>query len=453
MAEKERRQEARALLQDKMNRLGKPEIPPAYQFLYETARYKVAKGGRGKGASWSIAIVLIDMAHTRKLRIMCVREVQNSIKDSVYQLILDQIHRLGYTEFFDIGANSIKSKVSGSEFLFRGFNDLTADSIKSIEGINIIWCAEAHAMGDRSWRILSPTIRTSGSEIWVDYNPEEEDAATNKKFTKNVPKRAIVRHINFDQNPFFTPELEEERQESLALIENAPTDEAREQAQLDYNNVWLGATRKVHKASIFGAKYVIETFDPLTDAGVWNGPYDGGDWGFSQDPSVRLRVWVHIKPNGRKRLCIEREAYGIGVDNMDLPELFDSFPNSRDVKIRADNARPETISFMKGGEFRPEYIQKSGITGGFNIVAVNKWKGSVEDGIAHMKGYDLIVCHTRCVYTQKELVLYSFKVDRLTGEVTTDIIDANNHCMDACRYALDPIIQRKGSTFGHSKPR
>ena len=150
----------------------------------------------------------------------------------------------------------------------------------------------------------------------------------------------------------------------------------------------------------------------------------------SQVPRLRIAEVM----DGRKRLCIEREAYGLHVEIKDLPAMFDVFPDSRKVKIRGDNARPETISHMKGA--------------GFNIIAADKWKGSVEDGIEHMGGaYDVIVCHPRCTYTAKELILYSFKVDRLTAEVTTDIVDANNHCMDACRYALDPVIQRKKGGF------
>ena len=438
----QRRKQARQLLVTKVNRLGKPPIPQAFEFLYQPARYKVVYGGRGKGASWSIARVLIDLAHTRKLLIVCTREVQNSIADSVHRLLSDQIRLLGYSEFFDVRANTIKSRVSDSEFIYRGLNDLTVDSIKSLEGADIVWCAEAHSMGAKSWRILPPTIRKPGSEIWVDFNPEDELAPTQQKFTVNPPRNAIIRHINYDQNPFFTAELEAERQESLARIENAPTDEAREQAQLDYNNVWLGATRKVSKASIFGNRFMVEAFDPLVDEGTWDGPYDGADWGFSNDPTVRIRLWIHTKLNGRKRLCIEREAYGHGVEIKDLPAMFDVFPDSRKVRIRGDCARPETISHMKGE--------------GFNIIAADKWKGSVEDGVAHMGGaYDIIVCHPRCKYTAIELRLYSFKVDRLTGEVTTDILDANNHCMDASRYALDPLIQRKKGAhlFGKASGR
>lgn len=393
-------------------------------------RFKVPKGGRGKGASWAIADRLLEKAHTQPSLILCTREVQNSIADSVHRLLVNRIRALGYGEFFRITKTSLTSLASGSEFLFRGLNDLTVDSVKSMEGITDVWVAEAHNVGAKSWMVLEPTIRTEGSMLYVDYNPDEEAAPTNVKFTRELPDNAVVRHLTYADNPYFPEVLEKLRQQALDRVENAPNEEAREQAQLDYNHVWLGATRKVSKASIFGAFHIIEEFDPLTDAGTWDGPYDGADWGFSQDPTVRLRLWIHTKLNGKKRLCIEREAYGVGVEMKDLPAMFDVFPDSRKTRIRGDNARPETISHLKGE--------------GFNIIAAEKWKGSVEDGVEHMRGvYDIIVCHPRCTYTARELVLYSYKVDKLTGEILTDIVDKNNHCMDAARYAIDPLITRK----------
>jgi phage terminase large subunit len=428
--------EAALQLEEKRRAVGKPKVLPAYEFLYdvrmpngEAVRFKVAKGGRGKGASWAIADRLLDKAHTQPSLILCTREVQNSIADSVHRLLVNRIRALGYGEFFNITQNSIKNRASNSEFLFRGLNDLTVDAVKSMEGITDVWLAEAHNVGAKSWLVLEPTIRTEGSTLYVDYNPDAETAPTNKKFTVDVPDNAIVRHLTFKDNPYFPEVLEKLRQQALQLIANARNDDEREQHQLDYNHVWLGHTRKVNKSSIFGARYQVEEFVPHVSPGKWEGPYDGADWGFSQDPTVRIRLWVNTTDAGRRRLCIEREAYGVGVELMDLPAMFDVFPDSRKVKIRADNARPETISHMKNA--------------GFDIKAADKWKGSVEDGIAHMKGYDVIICHPRCKYSEIELRLYSYKVDRLTDDILTDIIDANNHCMDAARYALDPVIQRK----------
>jgi len=287
--------------------------------------------------------------------------------------------------------------------------------------------------------VLEPTIRTEGSTIYVDYNPDTEYSPTNIKFTTECPSNAIVKHLTFADNPFFPSELEILRKQAFDRIAKATNDEAREQATLDYNHVWLGHTRKVSKASIFGAYHIIESFEPNVGQDIWNGPYDGADWGFGSDPTVRIRCWVRETAgvtSGRKRyLCIEREAYLAGSDGMSLqlqqlPKEFDKFPMSRETKIYADNAQPQTIGYMKNQ--------------GFNIVGADKWKGSVEDGIEHIRGtYDMIIVHPRCTYTAKEMQIYSYKTDKLTGEVLNDIIDKHNHCIDAIRYSLDKLIQRK----------
>jgi phage terminase large subunit len=399
------------------------------------ARFKVAKGGRGKGASWAIADRLLDKAHTQPSLILCTREVQNSIADSVHRLLSNRIRSLGYSEFFSITAGSIKNIVTGSEFLFRGLNDLTVDTVKSMEGITDVWLAEAHNVGAKSWLVLEPTIRTDGSTIWVDYNPDEEDAPTNVKFTKEAPDNAIVRHLTFEDNPFFPEVLEKLRQQSLDRIRKAQNDDAREQAQLDYNHVWLGHTRKASKASIFGARFHVEKFEPHVDAGGWDGPYDGADWGFGSDPTTRTRSWIWTHPNGRRYLAVEREAYLRGADGMalqlrDLPKAFDEFPNSRTTLIMADNSQPQTIGYMQNQ--------------GFKIKGADKWNGSVEDGIQHILGaYDGIIVHPRCPMTAEEMKLYSYKTDRLTGEVLADIVDDWNHAIDSIRYSLGGLIQRK----------
>lgn len=434
--------EAQAQLAERRRAVGKPPVIPAYEFLYHThndvgeiARFKVAKGGRGKGASWAIADRLLDKSHTHPSLILCTREVQNSIADSVHRLLVNRIRDLGYSEFFHTTQNSIKNLLTGSEFLFRGLNDLTVDSVKSMEGITDVWLAEAHNCGPRAWLILEPTIRTEGSTLYVDYNPEEETAPTNVKFTTECPDNAIVRHLTFEDNPYFPDVLEKLRQQALDKIKNAISEEARVQSQLDYNHVWLGHCRKISKASILGAYYHVETFDPLTDDGRWEGPLDGADWGFGSDPTVRIRCWIWHHPNGKKFLCVEREVYLKGSDGMalqlkDLPKRFDEFPKSRETNIAADCAQPQTIGYMKNQ--------------GFKIYGADKWKGSVEDGIEHIRGvYDGIIVHPRCPKTAEECKLYSYTTDKLTGEVLTDIIDKFNHCIDAIRYALDKLIQRK----------
>lgn len=436
MAQREAEREA---LTQKFAALRKHTALPAFEFLYDKeingkpARFKVAKGGRGKGASWAIADRLLEKAATEKSLILCTREVQNSIADSVLRLLTVRIGMLGYSQFFRITNTYIKSLTNNSEFIFRGLNDLTVDQVKSMEGVTDVWLAEAHNVGPRSWLVLEPTIRTEGSTIYVDYNPDEEEAPTNIKFTRECPDDAIVRHLTFADNPYFPEVLENLRQQALKKIDEAENDEQREYATLAYNHVWLGHTNKISKASILGAYYIVQNFTPKVDEGNWNGPYDGCDWGFGSDPTVRVRCWIWEKPNGKKYLCVEREVYlmdqnGMALELRHLPMRFDEFPDSRTTIIRADNARPENIRFMKNE--------------GFRIQAADKWKGSVEDGIDHIKGaYNGIIVHSRCPRAAEECKVYSYKLDKLTKLPTPDILDANNHVIDSIRYALDPLIK------------
>lgn len=207
------------------------EIPEVFDFLFQPARYKVCVGGRGKGASWNFARALIIYALKGTLRFLCTREVQNSIAASVYQVLSDQIMMMGAKDFFAIKDNSILCK-NGSEFIFEGlFRNV--DKIMSMEGINICWVAQGETISDRSWEILIPTIRGKSpilpkAEIWIDLNTKYADDPTYQRFVVKPPPDSIVKHINYDQNPFFPPVLEEERKTCLAYYPH------------DYKNIWLG---------------------------------------------------------------------------------------------------------------------------------------------------------------------------------------------------------------------
>jgi len=217
------------------------EIPRKLEFLFKPARYKVAYGGRGSAKSWTFAQALLILGSKQKLRILCVREVQKSIKDSVHKLLSDQIKRLGLESFYQILNTEIRGK-NGTEILFSGLSDQTADSIKSFEGVSICWVEEAQTVTKRSWDILRPTIRKAGSEIWVTYNPELETDATHVMFVVKPPSDAVVVKMNWQDNPWFSPELEKER---LDCLKNQPK---------DYPNIWEGKT----KPAVAGAIYYDE---------------------------------------------------------------------------------------------------------------------------------------------------------------------------------------------------
>jgi len=172
----------------------------------------------------------------------------------------------------------------------------------------------------------------------------------------------------------------------------------------------------------------------FTPAADWDGPYFGIDWGFSQDPTAGVKCWIHDQ-----RLYIEHEAGKVGLENDDIADyMIARLPGIESHAVRADSARPETISHVKSdGRGTRKSLPR--------IVGVEKWKGSVEDGIAHLRSYREIVIHPRCTKTLHEARTYSYKVDRLTGDVLTDIVDKNNHYIDAIRYALGPLIKPRGA--------
>jgi phage terminase large subunit len=414
---------------------------------YIPSRYKVAKGGRGSTKTWSYAGVAASLSAIRPLRVLWVREVQASIKESVHKLLTDRVDSLGLRPYFDVQDQGIYGKHNGSEHIFAGIKT-DPGKIKSTEGIDLCIVVEAEKLSDASWRMLIPTIRKPGSEIWVEYNPRELTDPTHKRFALRMPPNCRRVHVNFDSNPWFPAELELERQYALQLIREAKDDDERVQLQADYDHVWLGECQTRSDAAIFRRRVVVEDFpEPSEEVRI----HLGADWGFANDPSALLRFWI-TDDHGQQELWISHEAFGFGVELDDLFKLFagkegatpdqlkrwkpedevkyPGVPGSRKWPIKADCARPETISYMRRQ--------------GFNISAAEKWQGSVEDGITHIKGFHRIHIHTRCKRLQEEARLYSYKVDRITGEVLPVIVDAHNHGWDAIRYGLDGYIQRRG---------
>lgn len=382
------------------------ELPEKLEFLFSPSRYKVLHGGRGGGKSHGIAKALLILAAQRKHRILCARELQVSIKDSVHKLLSDQIEAMGLGEFYRITQTQILG-VNGSEFIFSGLRH-NSNSIKSAEGITIVWCEEAQCISEDSWAILIPTIRAPSSEIWVSFNPDLDTDPTYKRFVLNPPPGSCVVQINWADNPWLPKVLLDEK-DYLYRVDTESAD-----------HVWGGKTRRNSAASVLRGRYTVESFEPGAD---WNGPYFGADWGFGVDPTAAVKLWI-----SERVLYVEYEAYGIGIDLDDTPELFDSIPNARDYTMRADNSRPETISHMR----------RHGYT---RILPCQKGPGSVEDGVEHLRSYERIVIHPRCQHTAEEARLWSYKVDRLTGDVLPVLKPGNDHLIDAARYALEPIIR------------
>lgn len=375
-------------------------------FLSEKARYKVAYGGRGSAKSWTVARCLVLLALQSKIRILCTRQLQTSIKDSVHKLLSDSIQALGLSDFFDITRDAIRCKNNDSEFIFKGIQN-NINEIKSIEGIDYCWVEEAQSVSSESWEILIPTIRKQGSEIWVTFNPDREEDSTYQRFIKTPPPDSITRLVNYNDNPWFTDVLRKEMEY------------CREVDQGKYEHIWLGKTVIDTELQVYNGKFELKEFQTPEKTTF----YYGVDWGFANDPTAIVRCFIKDQC-----LYIDYEAGGVGVEFEELPALFDSIPDIRRWDIRADNARPETISYMARQNYR--------------IKACPKWKGSVEDGIEYIRSFRRIYVHPRCKHTYEEFKFYSYKQDRNTGDILPIVLDKNNHYLDALRYSLNPYIQK-----------
>lgn len=211
-----------------MSNLIRCELPDKAQPLFEPRRYKILHGGRGSSKSWTVARVLIIRASERRLRILCAREVQRSIHESVYQLLENQISAMGLAEQFEFKRDAIINRITGSEFVFAGLRSQDVGKIKSFEGADICWVEEAQTVSDRSWMVLIPTLRKPGSEIWVTFNPEYEEDATYQRFVLNPPDNSTVIEMNWQDNPWLSEEL---RAEKDYLLRTDPD---------SYEHVWGG---------------------------------------------------------------------------------------------------------------------------------------------------------------------------------------------------------------------
>lgn len=391
-------------------------------FTAQGVRYRGAYGGRGSGKSATFAQMALLRGMERPTRILCGREIQNSIRESVHAELCHWVEALGLGWFYECGDTYIRSPINGTEILYRGFLR-NLNSIKSMSNIGLVLIEEAESVSQQTWDKLIPTIRAPGSEIWAVWNPEHEDSPVSRIFDPSDPRVAVA-EINWRDNPWFPPELEAER-----LV-----DERRDPDR--YAHIWEGQPIRRSDAQILAGKWRVEAFEPgdRADGWKWEGPMFGADWGFSQDPTALVQVWIRTKGKTRE-LCISHEFGQVGLELRHTAEEFRKMPGLTDrSEITADCSRPETISHVRGD--------------GLNVKPCVKWQGSVEDGITHLRGaYDAIVIHPRCVQTRKECLLYRYKVDPLTDEVTGTVIDKNNHFTDAIRYALGRRIRRRGAGF------
>lgn len=378
-----------------------------------SVQYRALHGGRGSGKSYGAAKMAAIWGLVDPIRVLCTREFQASIKESFHAELKAAIASEPWLEaHYDVGVDYLRGK-NGTEFVFRGLRH-NVGSIKSLAKIDLTIVEEAEDVPEASWLALEATVfRQPKSELWAIWNPRLDGSPVDLRFRKTPPPNAIVTEVNWSDNPFFPAGLDALRQ--------------REQSRLDpatYAHVWEGAYLTNSDAQVFGGKVEIRAFDPNPRLDIWRGPFYGGDFGFSQDPTAAVECWTNT---ATEEVYIRREAFENALELDDTaPFVVSAIPGFERETSRWDNSRPESIS----------HLQRHGLP---SARAVTKWPGSVEDGIAFLRSFRKIVIHPDCGNMQREARLYSYKVND-NGDVTSKVIDAHNHGWDAVRYALQPQI-------------
>lgn len=383
------------------------QLPEYGELLWQPFRHLGLHGGRGGGKSRTIATALVIQATQRHERVLCGREIQKSIKDSVKRLLDDEIDRLGLRAAFTSTETEIRGP-NDSLFLFSGIKG-NANGIKSIEGITTFWGEEAQTFSQASIDTVIPTIRAKDSRLIWSWNPDLETDPIDVllRGDKGPPPNSIVREVNYTDNPWFPDVL----REAMEFDRSRDFDK--------YLHIWEGQYRRNSEARVF-KNWRVEEFDSPTNVDYRL----GADFGFSIDPSCALRCWV----SGRE-IYIDYEAWGLNIEIDRLPALFMAIPDAEKWPLVADSSRPETISYLRRNGFPL-------------IIPAVKGARSVEEGVEFLKSYDLVI-HPRCQHLIDELTHYSWKVDALTGLVLPILEDKDNHLIDALRYAVESVRRVK----------
>jgi phage terminase large subunit len=386
-------------------------IPAKLGFLFEPHRYKVAYGGRGSGKSHSFAIALLTIAASRKVRVLCTREIQKSIRDSVHRLLSDQIERMGLQSHFRVLDTEIRGK-NGSEFLFTGLSNQTADSVKSFEGVDIAWCEEAQSISKRSWDVLIPTIRKEGSEIWVSFNPDLDSDDTYQRFVVHPPPDTVSVLINWRDNPWFPKVLNDEREH------------AKRSNPEDYGNIWEGTC----KSAIAGAIYAKEMDYARENRLIRPVPHD---------PSLPVQcIWDLGWNDAMAIVFVQKAASELRV----IDYLEDSF-QTLDWYVRETERRGYKIAedwIPHDGTHRDFKTGKSTkeILEGFGRTVEVIPNVSVEDGIRTAR-----MVFKRCYFDEVKteklvecLRRYRRSINAQTGEPGAPLHDVFSHGADGFRY-------------------
>ena len=389
-------------------------------------------GGRGSGKSWSVARALVLRMVSTKCRVLCTREIQKSLKESVHALLADQIASLGFGALFQVLETEIRCPSTGSSAVFGGLQSHTVDSIKSFEGCDLVWVEEAQAVSEKSWDVLIPTIRKPQSEIWITFNPQLETDPTYQRFVANPPPGAIVVELNHSDNPWFPHELEMERLHAKSQMSAAK-----------YGHIWEGRCMP----AVEGAVYFDEIAQAQAAGRIGLVPFD---------PLLKLHtVWDLGWNDSMSIILAQRQASGVRVVRYieDSHRTLSSYVQDL-IELRFDGRAPRWGSDwlphdgfskdFKTGKTAQEILQSMGRT----VERVPNL--TIRAGIdAAREVFPRVYFHKPATERLVEcLKRYRRDVSQRTGEPGQPVHDEFSHGADCWRYLALCVDQMHNEDWG-----
>jgi phage terminase large subunit len=404
-------------------------FPDKLKFLFQPARTKCVRGGRGSGKSWGFARALLIQGSSRVLRVLCTREVQKSIQQSVHQLLRDQIEALGLAAFYEVLSNEVRGK-NGTQFFFSGLSDQTAESLKSFEGVDVVWCEEAQAISKKSWDILIPTIRKDGSEIWISFNPQLESDETYRRFVAAPPPDCVSVEMNYHDNRRFPKVLEAERQHAEGTMKRE-----------DYAHIWEGKCKPAVEGAIYfdqmaqaSSRIGAIPHDPMLKThAVWDLGYnDSMSIILAQKVASEIRVIHYIEGNQRTLADYSAELRALTLDGQPINWGHHYLPHDGFAK------RHQTGK------------QDAEVLGGFGWSIQRTPSMEVEQGIKRARDtFSRMYFNRDAVARLLEcLKRYRRAVNGKTNEPGNPIHDEFSHGADAFRYLALCVDQMSNDEWG-----
>jgi phage terminase large subunit len=397
-------------------------LPEKLLPLLSPKRYKVLYGGRGSSKSWSVARALIHLATIRPIRVLCARETQKSIQESVHRLLKDQIEALGVSDLFDVQETKIVG-VNGSDFAFAGIRQQGVANLKSFEAVDVCWVEEAQVVTKKSWDVLIPTIRKPGSEIWITFNPELEDDETYKRFVTDADEDVWACAVNYSDNPWFDAVLEKERVKMLA---RDPT---------GYKTTWEGQCRP----AVEGAIYANEIGAVVASGRIRNVPYD---------PMLKVHtVWDLGWNDSTSIICVQRAGAEVRIIDYIEGDHRTLADYAHDLKERKWN---------RGTDWLPHDGNAKSLQTGKTpkeVLAQLDCNPEIVDNLEVEQGIHAARLLFPRVYFDKDktgpltnaLKRYRRQQNQATGAFGAPLHDDNSHPADAFRY-LAVVVDKLGNS-------